>query len=64
VLDSRAGIMYADDAVNVTEEVLKRINTNVALPPSKSAEAPKAQSGTPAQKQAAPAARPTPAAKK
>ena len=26
------GIMYADEAVNVTDEVLKRINTSVALP--------------------------------
>ena len=64
VLDSRAGIMYADEAINVTDEVLKRINTSVALPQPKSAEAPKTQAGTPAQKQAAPAVKPTPAAKK
>ena len=32
VLDSRAGIIYADEATDVTDEVLKRINTTVALP--------------------------------
>lgn len=37
VLDSRAGIMYADPAANVTDEVLKRINTSVALPQAKPA---------------------------
>lgn len=54
VLDARAGIVYADEAVDVTDEVLKRINTTVALPPkppaappaSKSAPAP-ATKGTP-----------------
>jgi Skp family chaperone for outer membrane proteins len=62
VLDSRAGIMYADDAVNVTDEVLKRINLNVALP--KPAADNKASAAT-APKAAAPAApKPTPAAKK
>ena len=64
VLDSRAGIMYADDAINVTDEVLKRINTSVALPQAKNAEAPKAPSGAPAQKPAAPSARPSPVPKK
>lgn len=64
VLDSRAGIMYADDAINVTDEVLKRINTSVALPQAKAAEAPKTQAASPAQKQAAPAVKPTPAPKK
>jgi outer membrane protein len=64
VLDSRAGIMYADDAVNVTNEVLKRINTSVALPQAKSAEAPKVQSGSAAQKPAGPAVKPTPVPKK
>jgi len=63
VLDSRAGIMYADEAVNVTDEVLKRINTNVALPQTKPA-ADKAQSTIPAPKPAAPATKPTPAPKK
>ena len=37
VLDSRAGIIYADEATNVTDEVLKRINTTVALPQAKPA---------------------------
>lgn len=32
VLDTRAGIIYADPATDVTDEVLKRINTTVALP--------------------------------
>jgi len=65
VLDSRAGIMYADPASNVTDEVLKRINTSVALPQAK----PAADSATkaPAQKPAAPPAvkaTPAPAPKK
>ena len=37
VLDSRAGIIYADEGANVTDDVLKRINTTVALPASKPA---------------------------
>jgi len=66
VLDSRAGIMYADDAVNVTDEVLKRINTSVALPQSKSTDAaPKTQAAAPAQKPSTPpAVKATPAPKK
>jgi Skp family chaperone for outer membrane proteins len=67
VLDSRAGIMYADDAVNVTDEVLKRINTSVALPQAKPAAdtAGKTQPSAPAQKPpAAPGSKPTPAPKK
>jgi outer membrane protein len=66
VLDSRAGIMYADDAVNVTDEVLKRINTSVALPQAKPADTTaKSQPGTQSQKPlAAPPAKPTPAPKK
>jgi hypothetical protein len=32
VLDSRAGIIYADEATDVTDDVLKLINTTVALP--------------------------------
>ena len=63
VLDSRAGIMYADPAVNVTDEVLKRINTSVALPQAKPA-ADKAQSTVPQPKPAAPAVKTTPAPKK
>jgi outer membrane protein len=67
VLDSRAGIMYADEAVNVTDEVLKRINTSVALPQAKPADtAAKSQPGTQSQKppSSAPSAKPTPAPKK
>jgi outer membrane protein len=63
VLDTRAGILYADEAINVTDEVLKRINTTVALPQSKTgAEAPKATAKPDAK--ATPAVKPTPAAKK
>ncbi len=60
VLDSRAGIIYADEATDVTDEVLKRINTTVALPK------PAGATGAAAQKPAAgsAAARPTPAPKK
>ncbi|MEO8432171.1 MAG: OmpH family outer membrane protein [Acidobacteriota bacterium] len=61
VLDSRAGIIYADEGTDVTDDVLKRINTTVALP--KPAGAAAAPSGTAAAaKPAAP--RPTPAPKK
>ena len=64
VLDSRAGIMYADDAVNVTDEVLKRINTNVALP-NPAANTKASAATTTAPKPGAPAPpRPTPVAKK
>lgn len=61
VLDSRAGIVYRDDLIDVTDDVLKRINTTVALPPAKaSGEAPKASTTAPASKSGAPAAKPTP----
>ena len=52
VLDSRAGIIYADEATDVTDDVLKRINTTVALPKPAPAAAKPA---------AAPAAKPSPA---
>jgi outer membrane protein len=67
VLDTRAGILYADEAINVTDEVLKRINTSVALPQAKPAAdtAAKTQPAAPAQKPpAAPPGKPTPAPKK
>ena len=67
VLDTRAGILYADEAINVTDEVLKRINTSVALPQAKPAAdtAAKTQPAAPAQKPpGAPPAKPTPAPKK
>jgi Skp family chaperone for outer membrane proteins len=66
VLDSRAGIMYADDAVNVTDQVLQRINTSVALPQAKPADtAAKSQPAAQGQKPSAPAPpKPTPAPKK
>jgi outer membrane protein len=60
VLDARSGIIYADPAADVTDEVLKRINTTVALP--KPAASNAAPSGTAAQagKPAAPRATPAP----
>jgi outer membrane protein len=64
VLDSRAGIMYADPGVNVTDEVLKRINTNVALPQARPAADGKSQAGAAAAKPPAPAPKTTPAPKK
>ena len=65
VLDTRAGILYADEAINVTDEVLKRINTSVALPQAKPA-ADTASKSQPAPGQKPPAAppKPTPAPKK
>jgi outer membrane protein len=59
VLDARAGIIYADEMVDLTDDVLKRINTTVALPQSKAgADATKGQ----AKPAATPAAvKPTPA---
>lgn len=61
VLDSRAGIIYADEATDVTDEVLKRINTTVALPkPASTGTA----SGTAPKPAAAAPAKPTPAPKK
>jgi outer membrane protein len=61
VLDARAGIIYADEVVDLTDDVLKRINTTVALPQSKASadsasKAPAAKSDA----KAAPAAKPTP----
>ena len=60
VLDSRAGIIYRDDVVDVTDEVLKRINTTVALPPSKASGEAAAKTAPAAQKSPAPAPKPTP----
>ena len=66
VLDTRAGILYADEAINVTDEVLKRINTSVALPQAKPASdtASKSQPAPGQKPPAAPPAKPTPAPKK
>ena len=60
VLDSRAGIIYADEATDVTYEVLKRINTTVALPKPASTGAAK-PAGTGAAGTAAAAPKPSPA---
>jgi Skp family chaperone for outer membrane proteins len=63
VLDSRAGIIYADEGTDVTDEVLKRINTTVALPKPAGASAPSGAAAA-AKPASPPAARPTPAPKK
>jgi len=70
VLDSRAGIVYRDDLIDVTDDVLKRINTTAALPPAKSSAngsaskapaAPASKGAPPAGKSSgAPAPKPTP----
>jgi Skp family chaperone for outer membrane proteins len=62
VLDARSGIIYADPSADVTDEVLKRINTTVALP--KPAASNAAPSGAAAQAAKPPAPRATPAPKK
>ena len=66
VLDTRAGILYADEAINVTDDVLKRINTSVALPQAKPAAdtASKSQPAPGQKPPPAPPAKPTPAPKK
>jgi len=65
VLDSRAGIVYADDATNLTDEVLKRINTTMALPQAKPAAGEAAaKPAAPSAKPAAPAPKPTAPPKK
>jgi len=60
VLDSRAGIIYADEAMDVTEEVLRRINTTIALPQPK----PTADGAGKAPAAAAPAGKPSATAPK
>ena len=61
VLDSRSGIVYRDDLVDVTDDVLKRVNTTVTLPPAKpSAEKAPPPAKPSAEKAAPPAAKPTP----
>ena len=63
VLDSRAGIVYRDDLIDVTDEVLKKINTTAALPPAKAssnAPASKAAPTAAAKSSGAPAPKPTP----
>jgi outer membrane protein len=60
VLDARAGIIYADEVVDLTDEVLKRINTTVALPQKSSAETPSKSPASKSEAKAAPAAKPTP----
>ncbi len=60
VLDARAGILYSDESVDITNEVLRRFNTTIALPPPLSPRA----TAAPSKKSLAPAAKPTAAPKK
>jgi Skp family chaperone for outer membrane proteins len=61
VLDSRSGIVYRDDLVDVTDDVLKRVNTTVTLPPAKPSAVKAPPPAKPsAEKAAPPAAKPTP----
>ncbi len=53
----QSGLVYADDAVDITDEVLKVFNTTVAVPSAKPAEGSAAKS--PAAKSAPPAPAPT-----
>ena len=43
----QAGLVYADDSVDVTEEVLKRFNTTINVPESKAEAAPKTAPAAP-----------------
>src|SRR5262249_19370331 len=60
VLDARGGIVYRDDLVDVTDDVLKRVNTTVALPPAKPAAEKAPPAGKASAEKAAPAPKPTP----
>lgn len=50
----QSGLVFADDAADITEDVLKRFNTQVAVPPAAAAKSPAPAGGA-----AAPAAAPT-----
>jgi outer membrane protein len=54
----QSGLVYADDAIDVTDEVLKVFNTTVAVPASKPADGSAPKPGAPAAKPA-PAPAPT-----
>lgn len=60
VLDSRAGIIYADEATDVTDDVLKRINTTVALPKPAAASGAAGAASKPAAAASAPKTTPAP----
>ncbi|HEY4231220.1 MAG TPA: OmpH family outer membrane protein [Thermoanaerobaculia bacterium] len=51
----QSGLVFADDSVDITDEVLKVFNTTVAVPSAKPAEGSAAKSAAPAAKSAAPA---------
>jgi outer membrane protein len=54
----QSGLVYADDAVDITDDVLRVFNTTVSVPPAKPAEGSAAKSAAPAAK-SAPAPAPT-----
>jgi outer membrane protein len=54
----QSGLVFVDDSVDITDEVLKVFNTTVALPAAKPVEGA-AKAGAPAAKPAAPAPVPT-----
>jgi len=51
----QSGLVFADDSVDITDEVLKVFNTTVAVPNAKPAEGSAAKSAAPGAKSAAPA---------
>ncbi len=55
----QSGLVYADDSVDITDDVLKVFNTTVAVPPAKPAAAPNATKAAPPAAKAAPAPVPT-----
>ena len=55
----QSGLVFADDGVDITDEVLKVFNTTVSVPSAKPAADGAAKSAAPAAKSAAPAPAPT-----
>src|SRR5689334_16514335 len=51
----QSGLVFADDSVDITDEVLKVFNTTVAVPSAKPAEGSASKSAAPAAKSGAPA---------
>jgi hypothetical protein len=55
----QSGLVFVDDSVDITDEVLKVFNTTVAMPAAKPAADAAPKAGAPAAKPAAPAPAPT-----
>jgi outer membrane protein len=55
----QAGLLYADDAVDITDDVLKVFNTTVAVPAAKPADTNAAKAPAPGARNPAPAPAPT-----